>query len=122
MKVDCLLAKKFLWTVYIIITMFYQTKFFKNKNNISQFQMLQDTTIAIILIGIVICITISLKLSSFCITMYYRCQEPDNPGAERRDTEVYAGGCGTMGDLAYCLACTVPCKACYGSQNGHELV
>ena len=103
MKVDCLMAKKVLWTVYIIITMFYQTKFFKNKNNISQLQMLQDTAIAIILIGIVICITIAMKLSSFCITMYYRCQERDNPGAEGRDTEAYAAGCGIMGDLAYCI-------------------
>ena len=84
--------------------------------------MLPDTTVAIVLIGVVIFITISLKLFSFCTTVYYRCQEPDNPGAEGRDTEVYAGGCGIMGDLAYCLACTVPCKACCRSQNGHGIV
>ena len=79
--------------------------------------MLPDTTVAIVLIGVVICITILLKLYSFCTTVYYRCQERDNPGAEGRDTEAYGGG-GIMGDLAYCIAC----KTCCRSKNGHGIV
>ena len=84
--------------------------------------MLPDTIVAIVLIGIVIFITISLKLFSFCTVVYSRYRERDNPGAEGRDTEAYAAGCGLMGDLVYCSACIVPCKTCCRSKNGHGIV
>ena len=117
---ECLLAKNFYGQSYIIIgenTNVYQNKILKYKQHFSIFQMLPDTTVAIVLIGVVICITILLKLYGFCTTVYNRCQARDNPGAEGRDTEAYGGG-GIMGDLAYCIAC----KTCCRSKNGHGIV
>ena len=84
--------------------------------------MLPDTFIAIVCIGIVIAITILLKCFSFCNVVYSRYQARGNPGAEGRDTEAYAAGCGPLGNMVYCMACTVPCNTCCGSKNKHEIV
>ena len=84
--------------------------------------MLPDTFVGIVCIGVVIGITILLKCSSFCAVVYSRYQERGNPGAEGRDSEAYAAGCGHLGDLVYCMACTVPCKTCCRSKNGHGIV
>jgi hypothetical protein len=84
--------------------------------------MLPDNFVGIVCIGVVIGITILLKCSSFCAVVYSRYQERGNPGAEGRDSEAYAAGCGHLGDLVYCMACTVPCKTCCRSKNGHGIV
>ena len=84
--------------------------------------MSPDTWVAIVCLGIVIVITILLKCFGFWAGCYNRCQARNNQGAEGRDTEQYAEGCGPIGDLAYCIACTLPCNTCFGSNNRHDIV
>ena len=94
--------------------------------------MLPDSWVDIVCIGIVIFITVLLKCFGFWAGIYSRYYERNNEGAEGRDTEQHAEGCGPIGDLAYCMACTLPCNTCLcntcpcntclGSNNKHEIV
>jgi hypothetical protein len=84
--------------------------------------MLPDTWVAIMCIGIVIFITVLLKCFGFWAGIYSRYHERNHLGAEGRDTEQYAEEYRPVGDLAYCIACTVPCNTCCGSTNKHEIV
>ena len=84
--------------------------------------MLPDTWVAIGCLGIVILVTVLIKCFGFWEGIYSHYHERNNEGAEGRDTEQHAEGCGPIGDLAYCMACTLPCNTCLGSNNKHEIV